>query len=69
MSEKTKTENVTASEYGGCSTDYGNDESDSFSVAPKFDDVCSDYIMPQRLMKRQSTTQMDPNSIFANLKV
>lgn len=39
------------------------------TALPTFDDVFNDYVMPKRLIKYRSTTQIDPNSMFANLKV
>jgi len=35
---------------------------------PTFDDVFNDYVLPKRLMKYRSTSQIDPNSMLANLK-
>lgn len=35
---------------------------------PTFDEVFNDYVMPKRLMKYRSTSQIDSNSMFANLK-
>ena len=37
-------------------------------TGPTFDDVINDYVFPHRLMKYRSSSQLDPNSLLANLK-